>query len=145
LHKLVTRQARIILVNGSRLLRELLLAVIHKAEHLAVVKDIPSNDKLPAALEAVEADWLLVSLPSDKELPDWVDQHMSRHPLVRCLAVSTSSGRVILRWLEPHEEAIDNLSLDELLQILECYPGLGPRGHEIDPMERVRQLQESPQ
>jgi len=60
---------RIILVNGSRLLREMLHAVIYKVEHLQVVREVSNHEELPYAIEQLQAEWLVMSLPFDKGLP----------------------------------------------------------------------------
>ena len=113
---------RIILVNSSRLLREMLHVIFCKAEHLQVVREVSDEEELPSAIEGLEAEWLVISLPLDKGLPDWVDHYISEHPLLRLLAVSTDSSTVKMRWLEPHEESLEDLSLNDLIHILENAP-----------------------
>jgi DNA-binding NarL/FixJ family response regulator len=113
---------RIILVNSSRLLREMLHTVLSKAEHLQVVREVSDQEELPSAIDQLEAEWLVISLPFDRGLPDWVDQYISNHPLMRLLAVSTDSSEVKLKWLESREENLEDLSLNDLLHILENDP-----------------------
>lgn len=113
---------RIILVNSSRLLREMLHIIFCKAEHLQVVREVSDQEKLPSAIEELEAEWLVISLPLDEGLPDWVDLYLSKHPFMRLLAVSTDSTKVKMKWLEPHEENLEDLSLDDLIHILENVP-----------------------
>jgi hypothetical protein len=64
----------------------------------------------------------LFFLPIDNGLLDWVDYYISKHPFIRLLAVSTDSAAVKMKWLEPHEENLDDLPLDDLIQILENAP-----------------------
>jgi len=113
---------RIILVNSSRLLREMLHVIFCKAEHLQIVREVSDEEDLPSAIEELEAEWLVISLPLDKGLPDWVDHYISKRPFIRLLAVSTDSTTVKMKWLEPHEENVEDLSLDDLIHILENAP-----------------------
>jgi hypothetical protein len=109
-------------VNGSRLLREMLHVVIYKAENLQVVRAVSNLEKLPSSIEQLEADWLVMSLPFDKGIPAWVDHYITDHPFTRFMAVSTDSSKVKMKWVEIHEEDLEDLSLDDLLQILEGDP-----------------------
>ena len=113
---------RIILVNSSRLLREMLHVIFGKTEHLQVVREVSDQKELSSAIEKLEAEWLVISLPFDKGIPNWVDHYISEHPFTRLLAVSTDSSKVKMKWLEPHEENLDDLSLDDLIYILENDP-----------------------
>jgi len=113
---------RIILVNSSRLLREMLHSVFGKAEHLQVVREVGDQEESPAAIEELEAEWLVISLPLDMGLPDWVDRYISKHPFTRLLAVSTDCSKVKMKWLEAHEENLEDLSLNDLIHILESDP-----------------------
>jgi len=113
---------RIILINGSRLLRELLHIVIRKAEHLEIVQEIHDLDDLPAMIANTEADWVIMSLPSGERTPDWVSTYIAAHPSVRLLEVSNDASKIKMKWSEPHEEDLHDLSLNDLIHILERAP-----------------------
>ena len=113
---------RIILVNSSRLLREMLHVVIYKTDHLQLVREFSSYEELPSAIEQLEAEWLIVSLPFDKGIPDWVDHYITNHPLTRLMAVSADSSKVKMKWVETHEEDLGDLSLKDLIHVLESDP-----------------------
>jgi len=113
---------RIILVNDSRLLREMLDIIFGKAEHLQVVREVSVQEELPAAIDQLEAEWLVISLPLDKGIPNWVEQYISKHSSTRLLSVSTDSSKVKMKWLEPREENLEDLSLNDLIHILESDP-----------------------
>ena len=103
-------QQRIILANGSRLVREMLNRALLRADHLKVVKEITDHRNLPSAIERYDAEWVIMSLPIDSKVPEWVDAYMIEHPPVRFIAVSSDGSQVKMRWLESHEEELDNLS-----------------------------------
>ena len=113
---------RIILVNGSRLLGDMLHNVIYRADHLEMVQEVSRYEELPAAIENTNADWVLMSLPFEVSFPGWVDDHLAEHPAMRFLAIFISSGKVRLKWLGSPEEELENLSLDNLIRILEGHP-----------------------
>lgn len=113
---------KIILANGSRLLREMLNRILLKTEHLKVVQEVTDHDKLPAALEEQDADWVVMSLPADRQIPAWTDSFIKRHPLIKILAFSSDGSWIKMKWLESHEEDISDPSLPELIHILENNP-----------------------
>jgi hypothetical protein len=118
---------RIILVNGSRLLREMLHVVFCKDKLLEVVQEVGDQEEQLSAIDGLEAEWLVISVPLGKGIPDWVDRYISKHPFMRLLAVSTDSSKVKMKWLESHEENLEDLSLNDLIHILENDPnGLEP-------------------
>ena len=111
-------EQRIILANGSRLVHEMLNRILLKTKNLEVVQEIPDHNKLPAALEKSDAEWIILSLPADSFIPDWVDTYIVDHPYVRFMAVANDGSWVKTKWLESHEEELDNLSLRDLIHIL---------------------------
>lgn len=118
-------EQRIILANGSRLLREMLNRILHKAEHLNVVKEVTDHRNLPSAIEQQDAEWVIVSLPTEDAAPGWIDTYMRRHPDIRFLTVSVDGSSIKMKWLESHEEDLSDLSLPELIHILEGDPNHG--------------------
>jgi len=113
---------RIILADGSRLLREMLHRVLYKADNLEVVQEVINYEDLPSAIEQFDPEWVIMSLPSDHVIPHWVDNYITNHPSVRFLAVSTDGSKIKMKWLERHEEDLGDLSLQDLIQLLERDP-----------------------
>lgn len=118
----MTKQ-RIILANSSRLLREMLNRILRKTDSLKVVREVSDQKELPDAIQQDDAEWLIMSLPEDEKMPEWVDVYMMEHPSLHILTVSPDGGRVRLRWLESHEEDLVDPSLDDLILVLEREPG----------------------
>jgi len=113
---------RIILINSSRLLGDLLRSIIGKVDHLEMVKEVSKYEELPAAIENTEAEWVLMSLPFDTSFPRWVEDHLAKHPSMRFLALFIGSRKVRLKWLESPEEQLEDPTLDDLIHILEGHP-----------------------
>ena len=111
-------EQRIILANGSRLLHEMLNRILVKTGNLKVVQEIENNDKLPTAIDKLDAEWIIMSLPVSSALPKWVDSYIVNHPHMRFMAVANDGSWVKTKWLETHEEELGNLSLKDLIHIL---------------------------
>ena len=111
-------EQRIILANGSRLLHEMLNRILTKAGNLKVVQEINNHEHLPNLIEKSDAEWVLMSLPANSTIPEWVDTYIVDHPRVRFMAVASDGSWVKTKWLESHEENLDNLSLRDLIHIL---------------------------
>jgi DNA-binding NarL/FixJ family response regulator len=111
-------EQRIILANDSRLVREMLNRILHKTDNLEVVREITDHADLPTAIKSPEAEWVIMSMPSDRNMPDWVDTYIIEHPRIRFMAVANDGSWVKTKWLEYHEEEMDNLSLRDLIHIL---------------------------
>lgn len=111
-------EQRIILANGSRLVREMFNRILRKTENLEVVQEISDHKTLPNEIKESDAEWVIMSLPVDRKMPDWVDSYIVDHPRVRFMAVATDGSWVKTKWLEYHEEELDNLSLKDLIHIL---------------------------
>lgn len=115
-------EQRIVLANGSRLLRDMLKRILFKSENLEVVREVTDQKELPSALEHSKPEWVIVSLSFDNDIPSWVDNYMSVHPSVRFMAVAMDGSKVKMKWLEVHEQELNGLSLSDLIHILETKP-----------------------
>jgi hypothetical protein len=131
--------SRIILANGTRLLREMLKRAIIRSPHLRVVGEFTAETDLTSMVEETHAQWVIVSLLPDGEVPEVADTLLAEHPSVAVLAVAADGSQVRIGWTEPLEKAIaltpdgrpvqlkwtesqdkrlEDLSLDELIAIM---------------------------
>jgi DNA-binding NarL/FixJ family response regulator len=115
-------EQRIVLANGSRLLRDMLKRILFKSENLEVVREVTDQRELPSILQHSNPEWVIVSLSFDNGIPAWVDNYMAVHPSVRFMAVATDGSKVKMKWLEIHEQELNGLSLSDLIHILENKP-----------------------
>ena len=111
-------EQRIILANGSRLLHEMLSRILVKTGNLRVVQEITNYENLPTAIEKSDAEWVIMSISAKSALPEWVDTYIIGHPHVRFMAVAADGSWIKTKWLESHEEELENLSLKDLIHIL---------------------------
>ncbi|MEO8355203.1 MAG: hypothetical protein ABI621_04765 [Chloroflexota bacterium] len=115
-------EQRIVLANGSRLLRDMLKRIIFKSENLEVVREVTDQKELASVIDRTNPEWVIISLPFDNGIPAWVDGFMASHPSVRFLALATDGSKIKLKWLEFHEQELNGPSLNELIHILESKP-----------------------
>lgn len=110
---------RIILANNSRLLREMLSRILLKSDRLEVVQEVDDQTQLPAAIEQENAEWVIVSLPLGASIPGWAHTYLQTHPFTRIMAVSADGSMIKMKWFESHEAEFTDLTLKDLIHILE--------------------------
>lgn len=115
-------EQRIILANGSRLLRDMLKRILFKSENLEVVREVTDQKELPSVIEHTNPEWVIISLSFDNRVPAWVDSYIANHPSVRFMALATDGSKIKMKWLEVHEQELNGLSLSDLIHILENKP-----------------------
>jgi chemotaxis response regulator CheB len=109
---------RILLVTEPRLLREMVERVIEKAPGLQVVGEIDDMTDLVPMIEETGADWLVVFLAPDEELPAGVQELLTSHPSVRVLVFASDGSQIEMKWVEFHAKALDRINLEELISVL---------------------------
>jgi two-component SAPR family response regulator len=109
---------RIILVNNSRLMRDMLKRVISKTAGLEIVSDLDDLAEFPKTVKKIEADWAIVLLPPDEGVPDLVEQVINEQPSMRFLLMGVDGSHARIKWNEPHEVPLDKKNLQELLALL---------------------------
>ena len=115
-------EQRIVLANGSRLMRDMLKRILYKSEHLDIVREVIDQKELPSVIEHTQPEWVILSLSFDNGVPAWVDGFMASHPSVRFMALAADGSKIKLKWLEVHEQELNGLSLNDLIKILESRP-----------------------
>ncbi len=115
-------EQRIILANGSRLLRDMLKRILYKSDHFEVIREVTDQRELPSVIEHTQPEWVIISLSFDNGVPAWVDGFMASHPTVRFMALAADGSKVKMKWLEVHEQELSGASLNEIIQILESRP-----------------------
>lgn len=110
---------RVILANGSRLLREMLHRVIDKETSLKVVQELTNHRELPAAIERFEPEWVILSVSPDEPAHRWAAECASAYPAVRFIFLSPDHGIVMMKWQTFYEEDLTNISLRDFIQVLE--------------------------
>lgn len=110
---------RVILAHGSRLLREVLHRVIDKADNLEIVQEFHNAEELPAAIERLGPEWVILSLPPNNRRHEWMDACMAEHPALRFILLSPDNNSIKMKGQVAYEEDLTNLSLKDFIHILE--------------------------
>ena len=112
------RPRRIILAIHSRLLKSMLQRAIARIPTLQVVGEVVVPSELSQMIEQTDAEWVVVSLTTEGQIPAIAGPLLSKHPSLRILAVANDGSQVKMKWVEPREEILDDLSLDDLITTL---------------------------
>lgn len=110
---------RVILADGSRLVREMLHRVIDQAEHLEVVDEVPEHGELPFSIERNDPEWVILSLSYGNPVHGWIDAYLVDYPEVRFVFVSPDQNHIKMKWQISFEKDYSDLSLKEFIDILE--------------------------
>jgi hypothetical protein len=110
---------RVILADGSRLLRELLHHAIDNANHLQVVDEVPDPQELSSAIKKFDPEWVIVSLPYNEYGPGWLGPCLTENPSVRFVFLSPHQNHITMKWQMFYEEYYPDLSLREFIHLLE--------------------------
>jgi hypothetical protein len=110
---------RVILADGSRLVREMLHRVIDKAEYLQVVDEVPRHEGLHLSIRRFGPEWVIMSLPYTSHLRNWIDACLAEHPSVRFIFLSPQQNHIRIKWKTSREEVLSDLTLKEFINILE--------------------------
>jgi DNA-binding NarL/FixJ family response regulator len=110
---------RIILVDGSRFLREMLKRVLTKSPDLEVVAEVTNLEELPRVIQKTNAEWVICCLLPGSGIPVILERLIVKEfPDVRILGISMDGSRVKLEWIGLHQRFLDDSSLEELTDLL---------------------------
>jgi len=110
---------RAILVNGSRLVRDLIKHVIEKELGIEVIREIENLQELDSAIPAVNADWVFVILTSDQKIPESSKVEIFlKHPTMLLIGLWEDGSQVRMEWLAREYRDFTDLTLDGLTSLL---------------------------
>jgi chemotaxis response regulator CheB len=117
---------RVLVANGPRLMRDLVLAVLADQPDIEVIGEIQNRSTLATTLETARPDVLIVGLDEvDKCIAD-CGFAIGRYPNMRILALAPEQNRGLLYWLlvNLRSKAVES-SEAGLLSALRESPALG--------------------
>jgi DNA-binding NarL/FixJ family response regulator len=112
-------EQKIILADGSRLLRGMLKRAIRKAQGVYIVDELETLDDIDEAINNSDPDWIILSLPHLSKTTQQIEHIITDHPDLRVIAVTYDGSQVQMKWMEKHEKFLNDLSLTELISILQ--------------------------
>lgn len=109
---------RVILANEPRLLRGLLSRALQQAPGVQVVGQETDKAKLASTIDESGADWVIVSLWQNGNLPAFLQDLISERPSL-CLMGMAADGSQARTWSpDGGERNLNGLTLDELIATL---------------------------
>ncbi|MEZ4771103.1 MAG: hypothetical protein R2844_22125 [Caldilineales bacterium] len=115
-------RSRIILVNGSRFLRDMLERVFRKHPDFEIAGVAHDVVALETLLCTTEADWFVVTAKPSDDISQEVRQLRVRFPETRILVIAPDGSEVSINWLEPREVSRnltpERAPLNELLSMM---------------------------
>jgi len=111
-------KSKIVLVDGSQLLRDMLTRVFRRLPDFEIVATLHDLAGLQPLLLSTEADWLVISAVPDEGVSKQVKALHARYPAMRILAIAADGSEVLVNWAEPHEAHMERASLHELIAMM---------------------------
>jgi DNA-binding NarL/FixJ family response regulator len=113
---------RIVLVDGSHLLSEMLQRVINRTEDLVVVDILKDLSTLPGVIEAEKPDWVIFSQATDGNLPEEFDTLFEDHPTLHVLTITIDTGDINIDWISRQKTRMDVTTVEDLEETLRNVP-----------------------
>ena len=113
---------RVILANGSRLLRETFRRVINGTGNLEVVHETSDPAELPSVIQSFEPSWVFLSSSGSDRSDDTLSTCVIRFPSVRFVVLEPDYSALKIRFGTFYEQDITKLSLPEFIDVLERDP-----------------------
>jgi chemotaxis response regulator CheB len=93
------KHVRVLVANGPRLMRDLVLAVLADQPDIEVVGEIHNRSTLAATLETSRPDVLIVGLDEVDKCMAECGFAIGKYPAMRILALAPEQNRGLLYWL----------------------------------------------
>ena len=106
---------RVILADGSRLVREMLHHAIDNADHLEVVGEVTDYKDVPDIIKKFDPEWVVIPTTFSHRFHDWGQAY----PSVRFIFLAPNKNDVKIKWQSAYEENYSDLSLKDFIFILE--------------------------
>jgi DNA-binding NarL/FixJ family response regulator len=113
---------RIILANDTHFFRDAFRRVIEKKSNLQVAAEVKDLADLPSVVQETHPDWIIISLPTDGNVAEPIEQILIDHPYIHIIAVAKDGSRIRVEWMEHREQEVENLSLDDFIDLLNIDP-----------------------
>lgn len=119
---------RIVLANEPRLLRGLLHYALAKASGVEVVEEVLDPARLSDAVTRGRADWVIVPLWQNSQLPLPLQRLVDAQPAVSLLGMAADGSRVKVHAPDTgDDQVLRDLSLSDLLATLRASKRSGLR------------------
>ena len=110
---------RIILVNGSPFLHELVRKAITKNHAMQIVAEVYKISNYPSVAAHVKADWTYLMLPPEDEIPEAIEKVIKENTSMRVLVMATDGSKVHVKWMEPHDQDVEVDNMEDIISVLQ--------------------------
>lgn len=111
-------EIKVVLANSSHLLQDMLGRTLQKIEGLKVVQGTHSLSQVKPLLKQEDADWLILGLEQDSQIPDFVKQLIEKDNGLSVLAISKSGDTIRVRAKDLGSVEYQGTGLQEFTQLL---------------------------
>ena len=110
---------RVLVANGPRLFRELVVSTLSKHEGIKIVGEAENEKDVPSLVAETKHNFLLIALDESRRRPALCDQLLCKYPGLRIVAVAPNTNLGILYWasLEIHSTTMGT-SKNVLLKVM---------------------------
>lgn len=99
------KKTKVLVANGPRLLRELVLEAIADQPDMEIVGEVWKESEILDGVQQTQPDFLIVALGSSDERPRICDAVLETYPDMRILAIAPDRGSVMYYWISPEIRA----------------------------------------
>lgn len=96
--EIVERRVRVLVANGPRLMRELVLAVLADQRDIEVIGEIRNENELAVAIEETRPDVLILALGDTDKRATQCGFLVGRYPQMKILALAPEKNRGVFYW-----------------------------------------------
>jgi chemotaxis response regulator CheB len=89
---------RVLVANGPRLFRELVVSTLSKHSGIKIVGEAKNEKDVPSLVAETKPNVLLVALDESRRRPSMCDQLLHKFPGLRIVAVAPNTNLGILYW-----------------------------------------------
>lgn len=89
---------RVLIANGPRLMRELMLETISDQPDIDIVGEVTNESDLERAVESTEPDFVIVALEKHNRLPVACQSILEGHPKLKMIAIAPDRNSSMFYW-----------------------------------------------
>jgi DNA-binding NarL/FixJ family response regulator len=109
---------RIVLVDGSHLLSEMLQRIFNRKEDLEVVDILSDCASLPEVIDRKQLDWVIFSRQTEGILPEEIDALLNGHLNLHVLTIMMDTGNIKIDWIGRHNKYLKITTVEGLVETL---------------------------
>lgn len=126
--ELLMRKIRVLVANHPRLMRDLVLATVSDQPDIEVLGALEDESQIDQVVSETKPDVVIVGLDKTDQRPAICDYLLTRHPMIKVLAVGPEQDSSVFFWSDIRSAAIES-SEEGILNVI--------RGKNGTSMQRV--------